>query len=316
MSKPTADRALARLLNLLPRLVRLGGRPVDEVCAELGLGRGELLADLERLSRLSWGDWDAGELFDFWVEDDRLHVHTGGLFERPVRLNPQEMLALRLGAERLRAAGLDDWSDELEPALAEIARQLGPEAAEGTEPLRRLLQVQRGDDSDPDHVKRVIDAAAGHRRLTIGYWSRHSDRHRTRKVDPLAVSQQRGVWYLSAFDHLSGERRVFRLDRLTALEETDERFDPPAGPRWSSDWSWGRGRAEVRLKGWLAGWARDEGWSTVEPGADGAVWRPAFDEPEGLARALVPLLGQIEVVGPPELKRALAQRIRETLERL
>lgn len=316
MSKPTADRALARLLNLLPRLARRDGRPVDEVCAELALNRGELMADLERLSRLSWGEWDAGELFDFWVEDDRLHVHTGGLFERPVRLTPQELLALRLGAERLRAAGLADWTEELEPALAEIERQLGPEAAEGYEPLRRLLQVQRGDDSDPDHLKRMLDAVAERRRLTIGYWSRHSDRHRTRKVDPLGLSQQRGVWYLSAFDHLSGERRVFRLDRLTALEETEERFDPPSEAPWKGDESWGRQRAEIRLKGWLAGWARDEGWPAVDVDGDRVLWRPAFDEPEGLARALLPLLGQIDVLGPAELKRSLAQRIREALERL
>jgi predicted DNA-binding transcriptional regulator YafY len=308
-----ADRDLARLLNLLPRLARREGRPLDEICTELGIGRAALLADLEGLSRLHWGEGDAGEVFDFWVEEDRLHVHTSGLLERPVRLVPQEWLALRLGAERLRAAGLADWLAELEPVLAEIGRHLGSEPAAELEPLQRHLQVQRDDDTDPDHLQRVIAAREEGRRLRIGYWSRGSDRHRVRLVDPLAVRQRRGVWYLAAFDHDSGEQRVFRLDRLTALEETAECVPPAEGDGAWPDEAWGQSHAEIRLRGWLASWARDEGWHGLEGEGEAVIWRPAFDEPASLARALLPLLGLVEVLGPRELRRELGERVRELL---
>ncbi len=36
-----------------------------------------------------------------------------------------------------------------------------------------------------------------------------------------------GNWYLFGHDHLSGEERVFRVDRIRTLEISDERFEPP-----------------------------------------------------------------------------------------
>ena len=44
-------------------------------------------------------------------------------------------------------------------------------------------------------------------------------------VDPYAVFAAEGEWYLTAWCHLRGDERVFRMDRITRAERT------PSGPR-------------------------------------------------------------------------------------
>ena len=45
----------------------------------------------------------------------------------------------------------------------------------------------------------------------------------TRVVDPWALRSTDGNWYLVGHCHRAGDRRVFRVDRIDALERTGER---------------------------------------------------------------------------------------------
>lgn len=51
----------------------------------------------------------------------------------------------------------------------------------------------------------------------------------TREVDPYGLVVHAGRWYLVGHDHLRGELRTFRLDRVAGVAALTRRFVPPAG---------------------------------------------------------------------------------------
>ena len=67
-------------------------------------------------------------------------------------------------------------------------------------------------------------------RIEIEYWSAGRDAVTTRRIDPGPPFFALGEWYTDAFDHLRGEPRMFRVDRIRAAHPTGETFPPvPAG---------------------------------------------------------------------------------------
>ena len=53
--------------------------------------------------------------------------------------------------------------------------------------------------------------------MTITHWSPARDQATTRQITPRAVFTDRGAWYVLADDHLHGEERTFRIDRIESL---------------------------------------------------------------------------------------------------
>jgi predicted DNA-binding transcriptional regulator YafY len=56
-----------------------------------------------------------------------------------------------------------------------------------------------------------------------------------RTVDPWRLGFHRGRWYLTGFDHLRGEERNYRLDRIEGLAPTGEAATETAPPRAAGD---------------------------------------------------------------------------------
>jgi len=232
---------LRQMLNLLPRLARLDGRPVEEVCAELELDRTQLFQLVQRASALTWGDHDEGELIDIWEDGGRLCVHTGGLFEQAVRLLPAELLALRLGAAQLVAAGLGREL-QVERLLTRIEEGLAGGGPDVAERLRQQVGAQPDPALRPDVLEAVLTAHRERRVLRIWYYSRHSDRMRPRDVEAW-----RGV--VAAGRDL---RRAARAGPGGDLRLPGRRAAPGAGPHPRHLGPSGPGAA-------LAGRARDGG---------------------------------------------------------
>ena len=145
------------------------------------------------------------------------------------------------------------------------------------------------------------------------------DRVTERRVDPLKLFVDRGSAYLITDDHLRGEERVFRVDRLLSVAPTGEHFaprrvTPPAGRTWAwmvpdrevvvrlppgSQWVLDRYATTAHLTsddGWLTVWLSvvSERWLTAlllrcGPGAAGA--RASHDLAARHARAALARYG-------------------------
>lgn len=307
---------LRALLNLLPRLHPLDGRTVEEVCQLLQLARPRLLELVQSASALSWGEHDAGELLDIWVEDGRLHVHTGGSFEQVVRLVPQELLALRLGAAQLEAAGLAADAAELESLLLRIDESLGsPRELSGR--LQSAVRAESDAALDPQTLELVRKAHGSQHRLELLYFSQHGQSLRLRLVEPWAPFQEQGVWYLQAWDVEREGERVFRLDRVVAARVLEESCAhqgprPSPGTRPLS----GTRRMRAGLKGSLARLALEQHWPDARLQPDGSVLvdTPA-DHADALLRSFLPWAPDLTVVEPPEMVTAWLALKQEMLER-
>lgn len=307
---------LRTLLNLLPRLKPMDGQPVEAVCVALDLSRARLLELVQSASALSWGEHDAGELLDIWVEDGCLCVHTGGPFGQVVRLVAQELLALRLGAAQLEAAGLTVDTAGLEHLLRRIDEGLGS-GVEATERLHATVRAENDSGLDPLVLESVRKAHAARNALQLIYFSQHGQRLGMRHVEPWALFQEQGHWYLQAWDRERQAERVFRLDRVVAARSSEDAC-VHSGPRPlpSARPLEGKRRLRARMRGALARLVLEQRWPDARQEPDGSVEvdTPA-DHADALLRSFLPWAPDLEVLDPPELVKDWAALKREMLQR-
>ncbi len=157
--------------------------------------------------------------------------------------------------------------------------------------------------------------------MRIEYYAASSAETTAREVDPEEVFFAIGNWYVAAFDHRSGEERLFRADRIRSVEPTGEPFEPRGLA--------GAGRAlytpterdvPVRLllhpaARWVGEYYEVDAETETSAG-DLEVQLPA-SRLEWVARLVLRLGGEAEVLSPPQLKvrvRELASRTKELYE--
>ncbi len=189
------------------------------MCARFELTPDELLSDVALVSMVGVPPYSPGDLFDVVVEEGRVWVHLSPSFDRSLRLTPEEALALVAAGTSLLGVPGADATGPLARGLAKLAATLGIDQEDAFEvDLGRaaasvLAAVQQGTEE--------------HRRLRVRYYTHSRDQHTEREVDPYRVHAEQGRWYMAGFDHLRGEVRLFRVDRVLEATVLDETFDAP-----------------------------------------------------------------------------------------
>lgn len=222
MSRESADARLGRLLAIVPWIASHDGPTVQEVCRRFGVGEKELLADLNLLFMCGLYPFTPDVLIDVNIADGRVWIRMADYFRRPLRLNPQEALALVSAGRAFLGVPGADRDGALATALDKLGNVLGVGTGDGLEV--ELAEVA------PGVLESLRTAASQRRKVRIGYYSFGRDGHSTRTVHPWQVFNSAGQWYLSAFCENVSAPRLFRLDRITGLEALDQDFDstPPA----------------------------------------------------------------------------------------
>jgi proteasome accessory factor C len=308
----TADR-LRRLLAVVPYVVRHPGTPVSELSRLFDVSEQELLADLNLLFLTGLPPYGPGDLIEVDVDDDgRVWIRMADYFSRPVRLTRSEALALHLrGTEVLGAPGLQE-ADALRAALDKIAASLGPESL-------GELQVELGHaGGPPGHLEAIREATASRQRVEIDYYSATRDEVTTRRIDPEQVFSAIGNWYVAAWDDGADAERLFRVDRIRDCRPTGETFEPRGLAGQGRDLYTGSVEdISVRLllgpgARWVAEYyqvdrmrERDGRLEVTLPTKD-LAW---------VAKLVLRLRGEAEVVDPPELVERVRRLAEETLGR-
>jgi proteasome accessory factor C len=217
MSRITASDRLQRLLALVPWVAAHDGPTVSEVCARFELEPRELLDELTLVSMVGLPPYTPDELFDMVVEDDRVWVHLSPSFTRSLRLTPAQALALVASGASLRSVPGSDPEGPLARGLDKLAAVLGAEPEE-------VVDVDLGRASGATLA--LLDRAIAQRTtVRLDYYTFGRDQRTTRDVDPARVFADQGGWYLVAHDHLRGDERVFRVDRIVGAELLDRTFE-------------------------------------------------------------------------------------------
>lgn len=217
MARPSATDRLGRILSMVPWIASQDGPLISEVCSRFDITREELLDDLNVVFLVGLYPYTPESLIEVDMDDDRVWIDYTNFFERPLRLSRDEALALL-------AAGLASESQPGHDPEGPLARGLAKVATVLDIDLTDDLGVVLADD-EVEHLRAIDEAMAEQRVLHIGYFSHARNEPTERDIEPLRRFATDGAWYLDAFCRSSGDHRVFRVDRITALEPTGSTFE-------------------------------------------------------------------------------------------
>jgi proteasome accessory factor C len=226
MATNTATDRLARLLNLVPYLLARPGIEIVEAAADLDVSEKQLRDDLELLWVCGLPGYGPGDLIDMAFDGDHVTVTYDAGIDRPLRLTPDEALALIVALRMLAETPGADGRDSIERALAKIETAAG-DLADAPVAIRMSPDVA-GDRLAA--IRRTVERRVA---LRITYYTATRDESNDRIVDPMRVLIVDGRAYLEAWCRQAESVRLFRVDRIDAMTELDEPATLPRQARHS-----------------------------------------------------------------------------------
>ena len=217
-NKASADR-LGRLLNLVPYLLARPGIPVAEAAAAFGITERQLREDLELLWVCGLPGYGPGDLIDMALDGNRVTITYDAGIDRPLRLNPDEALALVVALRMLAETPGTGSRDAIERALAKIENAAG-DVADTPVAVRLPADTER-----VDALRGVVERRHA---LRLTYYTAARDETTERVVDPMRMLMVGPRAYLEAWCRRAEGTRLFRVDRIDAFTELDEPSAPPA----------------------------------------------------------------------------------------
>jgi predicted DNA-binding transcriptional regulator YafY len=209
----TASDQLSRIVQLVAELSRAesrgAGPPTLETLARsFGVTPADIAADIRTLTLLgehSDADWLLS--LSAWQQEGRVGVSSAGPFRRPVRLTPEELLALRVALAT-------------EPGGEVVAGKLGAAGQRGGGAGHPAIPPSR----HPADL--LTNAIAEQRAVELRYAGEGERDAATWLLHPHQLVDYRDRTYLIAWAPQPAAWRHFRLDRILEARPTDDRFAP------------------------------------------------------------------------------------------
>ena len=210
------------MLVIVPYLVQHPGTSVASASEIFDVPRDQLRRDLDLLFMSGLPPYGPGDLIDVDVDEDGgVWISMADHFARPLRLTRPEALAVYLRATELLATpGIPD-APALASALAKLRDALGPDTLGDAAGIEGAVTGMA-----PPHLDELRAAAAEHRRIRIEYTAASTGARSLREIEPEAVFSSAGHWYVVAWDVATDDERMFRADRVAAVEPAAGRFEP------------------------------------------------------------------------------------------
>ena len=304
---------LKRLLTLIPRLADGDEHSVADIATIVGTEPHQVIDDLQSL--VDRFDIPGGfvEGVQIFHEGDTVSVVTPH-FLRPMRLTMAELCALELGLAILRS---ERAGAELAPIERALARLRGVIATiPGEEPTEDPLTGAAPAGASARHLSALRRAVRQKRKARILYRKGSSAASESRLVCPYCLVFASGAWYVVAHCERARALRVFRLDRITEVEQESDAYDVPDD--FSIERVLEKSKAVMSRKGGeplrvrysprIAKWiAEREG---AELDADGSVTidHPLHDD-DWAVRHVLQYGAEAEVVAPSRVRRLILKRL-------
>jgi proteasome accessory factor C len=303
------------MLVIVPYLVQHPGTSLASAAEIFDVPREQLRRDLDLLFLSGLPPYGPGDLIDVDVDEDGgVWISMADHFARPLRLTRPEALAVYLRATELLATpGIPD-APALASALAKLRDALGPDTLGDAAGIEGAVTG-----SAPAHLDALRAAAADLRRIRIDYTAASTGERSVREVEPEAVFASAGHWYVVAWDVAADGERLFRADRVSAVEETTERF-APRGLEGAGRQLYTGGDQDLSVRLLLRPAAR---WVAEYYVTDDVVTRPdgtveatlPARQTGWIAKLLLRLGPDAEVLDPPELRAEISQIAAAALDR-
>ncbi len=218
MARATTEERLKRILAMVPWVVAHDGPSVAETCERFGCTPAELASDIELLYLCGLYPYTPDLLIEAAIVNKRVFIQYADYFSRPLRLTPSEGLSLIAAATTLLATPGTDPGGPLARGLAKLSAAIGGAADS--------IDVDLGEIA-PEILAVLREGVAARTQVKIDYYAFGRDDRSTRIIEPAGVFSTGGQWYVSAYCHLAGAERVFRIDRILAVEALQSPFSGP-----------------------------------------------------------------------------------------
>ena len=313
------DSPAARLLVLLSLLQSRPQWTSAELADRLGTTDRTVRRDVARLRDLGYSvDADAGRTGGY-----RLGV--GGALP-PLLLTDDEAVAVAVGLRAAAERGIDGYGDAAAAALAKLDQMLPAHVRERVSALAGAALVLREGDTpgvDPRTLLTVAQACRRPERLTFEYRD-GSGNDTERRVEPYGLVNVDRRWYVVAHDLDRDDWRTYRIDRISTLSATGHRNTPRDTPDAAALVSEGVAvrvfdtRARVRIMAPADVAARHIGPTigVIEPGDDASCIVTIGGDADWIARYLISLEIEFDVLEPPEINDELRTLAAGILARL
>lgn len=298
----SAAERFTRIVSMVAELTRREREGEDaaslrEIAQRHGMSVKDVLADIRTLTVLTdrlESDWLLS--LRLWQQEDQVSMSSSGPFRRPVRLSPEEQLAVQM------ALALDPNGTGLASRLAALwsdkATTSSPQAVQDESPLQLVRRAVR------EHV--VVE---------IGYAGEANRELRTRVIHPHQVAESGVRTYIVAWARDVGAWRHFRLDRIVAARMTETRFQtrtdfqPMTHPRDAFRPGGSTERVTVRFRPEAAPWVT-EFYTDHERQADGSVLvHFEASSADWLVRRVLEYGCDAEVVAPEDYRSAVRRAV-------
>jgi proteasome accessory factor C len=316
-----AREQVSRLLALVPYLQTRGDVSLAQVAADFGVRPDQIMQDLKVLWMCGLPGLTPDKMIevDFEaIEDDPdgvVHIENAEFLARPVRLGSSEASALIVALRALREGSPESSHEVIDRCLV----KLEDAAASGTAAPRVQVHLPRSGVGER-HAALLQEAIRSNRQARLDYYVPTRDETTQRTVDPLELLTGDGHEYLDAWCHLAQARRLFRLDRMYAVEVVDEpRQRHSLSPRDLSEGLFAPGPEDVvsvihleRHARWVADYYPVDSVEELGEGRLAVTLR--VGDPRWLVRLALRLAPAVTVVEPAELRAEVARTARTTLD--
>ncbi|MGV8845427.1 helix-turn-helix transcriptional regulator [Tessaracoccus sp.] len=228
-----SSEQLARLLKLVPYLQKNQGVSVAQVAQHFGVSAHQVVSDIEVLQFCGLPEGFHGDLFEVDIDEVRdaghIFFRNADVLARPMRMRLQEATSLLVALDMVveTSGGSSAASSalaKLRVLVGEVDPAVSVAVAAGAPEHRQLLQESIA----AAHVVDLTYLGAGRTPVS----------HPT--VEPARLRVVDGFAYLDAWSRTRSGWRSYRLDRIGAVSETDEVFEPredlpEAEDRWFDD---------------------------------------------------------------------------------
>lgn len=304
-----------------------GAVSLEEFLTALGVSRATFKRDLEYMrdrlhAPIEWDRERRGYRFAGAPMPDAPRYQLPGLW-----FNASEIRAL-LTMQHLLA---DLQPGVLEPHIAPLRARLrslldvGDHPADEVERRVRLVQIGARTMALP-HFETVANAVLKRERMRIVYAGRNSNEVTEREISPQRLVHYRDNWYVDAWCHLRDALRSFAVDAIreaTPLDRKaknipDRELDEVLGSGYGIFSGRATQWARLRFTPARARWVGAEQWHPRQKGsfeADGAyVLEVPYSDDRELIGDILRHGPEVEVLGPPALRRAVCAQLDAALD--
>jgi proteasome accessory factor C len=308
----TATEQLRRILHLIPRLADGEPHSLEQVSRLAGVDRSVVLRDIESISERFEAPGGFVEGLQIFIEAGSISV-VPNHFLRPMRLTRSELLALELGLAMLRAERPSEEHRAIDAATARLRQAVAKLPDEEIADDFRVASLAPA--GDLEHLRRLRQAFRTRHKVRLTYRKAGDEMSSSRVICPYAIVFASGMWYAVAHCESSDGIRIFRLDRVEAVEQLGARFESPRefsvdavvrdGKAFHGP---GAGALRLRYSPRIARWIAEREGRALEQDGSLTMEYPLADS-EWAVRHVLQYGPDVTVLEPAEVREAVRRRL-------